>query len=214
METAIMQIKPEEDIEVQNFYEQALKLAEYAKQRVITTVDDLKPATDDLSIIRKIKKALEEKRKEYLKPFQEHVQEINDAFKKLMEPILAADKIMADKMLAFDAEQKRIRQEQEEINRMRMEAAQKEMELKGEITEPVSLVEVLPEAPKRVSTDMGIAGQRDNWKWEVMDFALVPDDYKMINAGVLTPIVKASKGKISIPGIRIFNEPIIMVNAR
>ncbi|GAI94168.1 unnamed protein product, partial [marine sediment metagenome] len=52
------------------------------------------------------------------------------------------------------------------------------------------------------------------WKWEVVDFALVPDSYKMINSGVLTPVVKASKGKIEIPGIRIFNEPIIAVNTR
>jgi hypothetical protein len=212
--TALVKVKPEQDIEVQSFYDQALKLAEYAEARDIAIIEDLKPATDDLSIIAKVKKAFEEKRKEYVKPLQEHVQEINDAFKKLMEPILAADTITRQKILAFQQEQDRIRREQEEINRKRQEAAEAEMRLKGELTESVNLVEVLPEAPKRVETDMGAIGQRDNWKWEVVDFALVPDDYKMISSGVLTPVVKASKGKIIIPGIRIFNEPIIAVNAR
>ena len=88
------------------------------------------------------------------------------------------------------------------------------MELKGELTESVNLVEVAPEVPKRVSTDMGTVAQRNNWKWEVIDFTIVPDSYKMINAGVLTPIVKASKGKIQIPGIRIFNEPGIVVTTK
>jgi len=212
--TAIVRVKPEQDIEVQSFYDQALKLAEYAEARDIAIIEDLKPATDDLSIIARVKKALEAKRKEFIQPLQDHIKEINDAFKRLMEPIEIADKTTRSKILAFQQEQERIRREQEEVNRLRMEAAQKEMELKGELSELVSLVEVSPEAPKRVSTDMGTAGQRDNWKWEVVDFALVPDGYKMINSGVLTPVVKASKGKITIPGIRIYNEPIIAVNAR
>lgn len=211
---SLILIKPNEDVEVRAFYSEALKLLEYAQARVITTAEDMKPATDDLSVIRRVKKALEEKRKDYLKPFQDHVKEVNEIYKKFMEPIEQADKITGDKMLAFNAEQNRIRQAQEEINRKRMEAAEAEIKLKGELTESVNLIEVSPLAPKRVSTDMGTAGMRDNYKWEVTDFALVPNDYKIINAGVLTPIVKASKGKITIPGIRIYNEPIIAVNTK
>jgi len=212
--TAIVRVKPEQDIEVQSFYDQALKLKEYAEQRAITIAEDLKPATDDLSIIARVKKALEAKRKEFVTPLQEHVKEVNEAFKRLMEPIEIADKTTRDKILAFQQEQARLRREQEEINRQKAELAAREAALNGREVEPVELVEVTPEAPKRVETDMGAVGQRDNWKWEVVDFALVPDSYKMINSGVLTPVVKASKGKIEIPGVRIFNEPIIAVSAR
>jgi len=212
--TAIVQIEPQKDTEVINLYNEALKLQEYAESRVVATVDDMKPATDDLNIISKLKKALEEKRKEYTQPINDHLKAVNEAFKTLMEPIEQADSINREKILAFQLKQKLIREEQERINALRLEAAQKEMELKGEITESVDLVEVSPEAPKRVSTEMGTIGQRDNWKWEVMDFSLVPDEYKMINAGILTPVVKASKGKIVIPGIKIFNEPILAVNTK
>ena len=207
---------PGADIQVIDYYNQALGLQKYAESRVIATVEDIKGATDDLSIISKLKKAMDGKRKEYLDPLKAQAEAIRSTYDYLMLPIIEADKITRGKMLAFDAEQKRIRQEQEEINRLRIEAAEKEAALTGagELTEPVDLIEVSPEAPKRVSTEMGTVGQRGNWKWEVVDFSLVPDEYKMINAGVLTPVVKASKGKITIPGIRIYNEPIIAVNAR
>lgn len=213
--TALVNINPKADSQVVAFYNEALRLEVYARERVIKTTEDLKPATNDLSIIAKVKKGMEERRKEYIRPLQDHVKSINDTFKILMTPIETADKLTRDKMLTFNAEQDRIRREQEEINRLRMEAAQKEAALhEGEITEPVKLVEVIPEAPKRTQTDMGIAGMRDNWKWEVEDFSQVPDAYKMINVGILTPMVKASKGKIPIPGIRMFNEPILAVNTR
>jgi len=212
--TALVNINPQADSQVVAFYTEALGLQKYAEARVIKTAEDLKPATNDLSIIAKVKKGMEERRKEYLKPLQDHVKAINTTFVTLMAPIEIADKLTRDKILAFHAEQERIRKEQEEINRKRMEAAEAEMRLKGELTEPVNLVEVIPLTPTRTQTDVGSAGMRDNWKYEVVDFKAVPDDYKMINTGVLTPIVKASKGKITIPGIRIFNEPILAVNTK
>jgi len=212
-ETALA-LRPGEDIEARGYFKQAEMLLKYAESRVITTVEDIKLANDDLSIISKLKKMMEGKKRKYLEPLKIQTEAIRDTYNYLMAPILEADKITRGKMLDYDKEQKRIRQEQEEINRKRSEAAEAEMRLRGELTEPVNLVEVVSEAPRRVETEMGSTGQRDNWKYEVVDFTLVPDDYKMINAGVLTPVVKASKGKITIPGIRIYNEPIIANRAR
>ena len=202
-------LRPGEDAQVQSWYNEALGLQKYAEARVIKTAEDLKPANDDLVTIRRLKKALEEKRKEYVKPLQDHVKSINDTFKTFMEPIEIADKVTSQKMLAFDAEQKRIRSEQERINAERIKLAQDEMKLNGELTESVNLVEVIQEVPTTIRTEVGTTGQRDNWKWEVQDINQVPREYLMINAGMLTPIVKASKGRLAIPGIRIYNEPII-----
>jgi len=203
-------LKPEANTEVMAFYNQAVILRDFAKVRVIACNDDLKPANDDLIIIRKVKKAMEEKRKEYLKPFQDHVKETNDAYKTLMAPIEEADKITANKMLTFDAEQKRKIREAEAIETEKMALARREAELKGgEITVDLTPVDKPEAVPEHVRTDMGMTGQRDNWKWEVTDINQVPREYLVINAGMLTPIVKASKGKLTIPGIRIYNEPII-----
>lgn len=209
---ALVIVKPEQDIEVRSFYLQALKLRAWAGARVIATPDDLKPATDELSVIAKVKKGLEGKKRDYLKPFQDHVKETNEAYKSLMEPIETADKITRDKILAFRQEQERICREQEEINRLRIEAAQKEKELKGEITEPVELVEVVHIAPKQVTTEMGTTGQRMIKKWELVDKSLVPEEYKILDSATITRVVKA--GIPSIPGIHIYAELIVTVNAK
>lgn len=211
METAVVNVKPDLDTKVQAFYQESLKLRDYALERVVSSLEETKDATNDLSMIAKLKKAMEEKRKEYVKPLQDHVKEINDAFKTLMQPIEEADRITRDKILAYQkilADQKA---EEERINAMRLEAARAEMELKGELTEPVDLVEVSEGAPKRVRTDMGTVGQRMIRKWELEDMALVPEEYKMLDSAKITKVVKA--GIPSIPGIRIYEEAIIAVRA-
>ncbi len=212
--TALLVIKPEAETEVMPLYNEALKLLDYAENREIGTLVGMKLATDDLVIISKLKKALEEKRKEYVQPLQSQVKTINDAFKFLMEPIDQADQITREKILAFQKEQERIRQEQEEVNRLRMEAAQKEMKLHGELSESVNLVEVSPEAPKRVSTDMGTVGQRENWKYEVFDFALLPDEFKVADTAMLNAIAKKHHDQKPIPGVRFYSELGITVNTR
>ena len=202
-------LRPGEDLEVHCYYLEALSLQEYAKNRVITTVEDSKGAVNDLSVISNLKKQMEAKRKEYLAPLKVQTDAINDTYKFLMEPVLAADKITRDKMLVYQYEQKCIREEQERINALRMEAAKAEMGLNGELSEPVGLVEVIPEPAKQMHTDMGTAGQRMIKKYRVVDFALLPDQYKIENSALLNKVVKA--GIHEIPGVEIYEEPIIAV---
>ncbi len=213
--TITVRVKPEVDAAVLGLYAEALKLEEYAESREITTSADLKPATDDLSLIAKLKKALGEKRTEYLAPLQDNLKAVGTAFDTLLEPILAADKINRDKMLGFAQEEARKKSEEEEINRLRMEAAQKEAELNGgEITESVNLVEVRPEAPERVRTDLGMAGMTDHWKYEVFDFALLDDAYKVEDNAMLNSIALKHHDNKKISGVRFFNKPFITVRAK
>ncbi len=207
-------LRPGEDLQAHSYFLKAMGLLEYAESRVITTADDLNGATDDLSIIAKLKKVMEAKRKDYLEPLKTQMDAIRATYEYLMEPIISADKITRDKMLAYNAEQDRIRREQEEINAKRLEAAQQEMKLNGELSEPVNLVEVQAKAPTTTKTDMGLAGQRDNWGYEVTDFALLPDDYKMVDTTTLDAVAKKNHDKKQIPGVRFFNKPIIQVRAR
>jgi hypothetical protein len=206
---------PGTDIEVIEWHRQGVSLQEYAEARVIKGLDDLKLANDDLAIIARLKKFMEDRRKQYVQPLNDQVKAINDNYKKLMQPVLDAEHITKQKMLDFNIEQERIRRQQEEINRLRTEAAQKEAAInEGELSEPVNLVEVIPEAPKRVSTDLGSSGMRDNWTYEIIDFARLPDEYKLPNAAALNAFARSTKGTRQVPGVRIFNKPIIAVNAR
>ena len=211
-DTALVKIHPEEDSGIVALYNEALVLRNYSEARVITEVAHLTPATEDLSIISRLKKALEEKCKEYVAPLQAHVKAINDAFKALMEPIEVADQVTRKKILAFKAGQASIRLEQERINALRVEAARKEMELKGELTEEVGLVEVIEAPADRLETDLGDLGMATIWKFEVVDFALLPDRFKMENATLIGKVVRA--GEREIPGVRIWSEKNLRVTTK
>lgn len=210
--TAVVKIAPDKDGAVIALFEQSLKLEQYATALVITGDDSVKGATNDLSIISGLKKSIEEKRKEYTQPIREHLDAVNEAFKALVEPLNNADQVTRRKILDYRAEQDRIRQEQEEINRKRQEAAEAEMKLKGELTESVNLVEVQAEQPDHYRAEMGTLGKATIRKWEVVDLTLVPDEYKMIDAVKIGKVVRA--GIPSIPGIRIWEEPILRVTAK
>jgi len=209
VENTLLLQKPEANAEVVAFYNQSLQLKVQAEARVITSNEDLMPATDDLKIIGMVKKEMEGRRKAYLLPFQNHIKETNEAYNAIMEPIEQADKITRGKMLAFGAEQERIRKEQAEINRKRQEAAEAEERLLGKTTEPVNLVEVTPEVPLTTFTGDGAAGLTAHWKYEVIDFALVPDEYKMIDNAQLSAIAKRHHDTKQISGVRFYNEPIV-----
>lgn len=197
-------LDPQYDMVATAFYLQALSALEYAEKRVIKTIEDMKPASDDLNLIRKLKKAMEARRKDYLEPFQTHIKEVNDGYKRFMAPVEAADRITSEKMLAFTAEQERIRREQERINTERMKLAEAEMKLNGEMSESVSLIEVLLPAPTTIRTELGSTGLVKLRKWEVEDLSKVPLDYLMIDAAKVGKVVRA--GIPSIPGIRIWQE--------
>jgi len=207
-------LRPGEDIETQSYYKESQKILQYATSRVITTSEDYKLANDDLSIISRLKKAMDEKRTEYLAPLKVQTEAIRDTYNYLMAPVLEADKITRAKMLNFDQEQKRIRREQEEINRKRMEAAEAEMRLKGELTETIGLVEVVTDTPKKVSTEFGTSSQRDNWKYEIIDVNLIPREYMMPDTSMLNTTAKTHHDKKIVPGVRFYNEPIITNRAR
>ena len=210
--TSLATIDPKQDQSVLALYNEATKLLDYANARVIANLEDTKLATNDLSLIAKLKKAMEAKRKDYLQPFQEHVQEVNNAYKTLMAPVEQADMITRQKVMAYQREQARIAAEQEEINRLRMEAAQKEAALNnGEIKEAVNLVEVIA-TPKKVVTDMGILGTSGSWKVEVDDITKLPAEYLIADTVKLGKVVRA--GLHSIPGCKIWHEDSLRVSSK
>ena len=210
--TAVVKIYPQGDSAVTLLYNEGVRLRQYAEAMLIKTDEDVKTATNDLSILAKLRKAIEEKRKEYVGPINEHLSSVNDAFKQLTEPLNQADTITRQKVLDYRKEQERIRQEQERINQLRLEAAKMEMKLKGELTKPVDLVEVKPEQPEHYRAEMGTLSERDHWIFEVVDFDLLPNEYKLADSAKIGKVVRA--GLRNIPGVKIWNEPILAVNPR
>ena len=202
----LMIVKVEAEPAIVKIHKEALSLLQYAKARVIVTLKDAGKATEDGTIINKLNKELESRRKEYIAPFRNHIDEVNEAFKILAAPLKEAKQITDNKIMAFNQALRKKQLEQEAINRLRMEAAQKEAALNdGEIPESVNLVEV-EKAPDQIRTNLGMAGETKRWTYEITDFALLPDMYKLENATLIRATIVGSKGKTEIPGVRAFQE--------
>lgn len=210
--TAIILIHPESDTTILSLLSEANRLRDYAIARVITTDNDMSLATKDLSIIASIKKALTAKKDEYYKPVKAHLDAISRAFQVIIAPIEDADRITRDKWTAYRNVQEKRRVEAEAINRAKEELARREAELNhGEITVDLTPVEA-PAPISRVQTNMGTAGITRNRKYRVVDFAKLPDQYKIENSALLNKVVKA--GIPEIPGVEIYWEESLRVNTR
>lgn len=206
---ALIRVRPQDDPRVQALAREAEGLRDYALALIIKEESALKEVTETLTIIATGKKALNEAKVTYVKPIRAHLDEVNDAFATIIGPLEEADKLVRAKILEYRQAVARRQAEEEEINRLRLEAAQKEMALKGELSEPVGLLEITPDAPARVRTGIGMAHVVKVRKWRVVDFAMLPDQYKMENAGLLTKVVKA--GIQDIPGVEIYEEETLAV---
>jgi len=214
-ETAVIQIRPDQNQSVVKLYEESVKLLGYANARDIQTEEVAKEATDDLAIIAGIQQSIEEYRTSYTRPINDHLKAVNQVFKDYTAPLNEANVVNRRKVLAYrQAVEARI-QEEERINRLRMEAAQAEAAINnGEISESVQVIETTAPAPRITRTGMGSSSTVDRWKAEVTDFALLPDEYKLENTQMLNAFARTHKGKRSIPGVRFYNDPGLLVNRK
>ncbi len=202
---AEIRIAPQTDVQFTAYLGQAQAILKYAKSRAVTSDPDVKDATNDLSIIRQLKKGIEEHRQLYVRPINEHVKEINQTYKLLTDPIEQADKITGDKILAYRAEVDRKRREAEAINQAKIDLARREAELSGtgEITVDITPV-IVPEAPpNHVRAEAGTLGMTKNWKFEVVDFILLPNEYKLSDLVKIGRVIRAGVG---IAGVRAWQE--------
>lgn len=206
-EEAAVVYAPGADIVVMDYHNEALSLQEYAVKRTIATIEDDKLANDDLVIIGTLKKAMEEKRREYLEPLKNQTDAINETYKTLMVPILAAYQTTRDKMTAFKLEQQRKAQEAEELNRQAIEVARKQAAMnKGEFTTDITPVDV-PPAPKLTRTELGVSGLVAKWTYRVIDLEKIPREYMIPDDAMLKSIAKQHHDKKQVDGVEFYNDP-------
>ncbi len=210
--TAIVKVKPEVDEAVIALQRECAKLLVWAEIRTVATNDDVVAATDDLSGLANLKKAIEGKRKEYTIPLDDHKKVIMDFFKRLTEPLDQADKITRDKILTYRREVDRKRQEVEAIEQAKLELARREEALTGEHTVDLTSIEKPEAAPTHVYTETGALGTITTWKFEVIDFPMLPDEYKMVDAVKLGKVVRA--GLRTISGVRIYSEESLRISPK
>ena len=212
--TAIININPGIDQAVIALQREISIIQQFADSRTITTAEDVKLATDDLSLIAKLKKAIEDKRKEYVGPINEHLKQVNDAFKLMAGPLESADRVTRGKVMEYRQKQEALRLEAEAINRQKEELAHREATFNGtgEVTIDTTPVVVPPAPPAHVRTDVGTLGTMKVKKWEVEDITKVPAEYLQVDAVAVGKLVRA--GIKNIAGIRIWEEETLKISTK
>ncbi len=209
---AIIHIKPEADLVILSLLAEANRLLDYAEKRVILTDADMETATNDLTVIARVKKSLLEKKAEYWKPIKVHLDAITASFQTLLTPIEDADRVTRGKWTAYRNEQTRRKAEADKLNQDAIDLARRQATFNGgEITVDLTPA-VAPTPVAKVRTDLGSAQTVKTRKYRVVNFALLPDAYKLENSALLNRVTKS--GIPEIDGVEFYFEEGIRVNVR
>ena len=212
---AVVKVAADKDMAVQSLFQEGLRLKAFAETRVIASNDDLKPAVNDLALIAKCRKAITEKRVEYVKPIRGHLDQVNKAFDDFLAPFNDAEKMTKAKVQAYQDDVTRRTAEAKRIEDEKFRLAQEEAKLSGgEITVPLGTAPTPPPAPTIIRTESATVSGRDNWKARVLDFKIIPDEYKLPNEQMLNALARSTKGKAQVPGVEFFNDRTLTVRGK
>ncbi len=171
-------------------------------------------ATEVLGNIAKMKKTLEAQRNFLVRPRNEVVALINAAFKQITVPLDEATTTLKSKIKHYNDE---IRAESV---RHTLEDAVKQAQLA--IASGSPQLPAVPE-PKpidtTVRTESATVYTRKTWKWKIVDFSKVPDDYKQVDSKAINEFISNTISLSpdivpAIPGLVIFCDEEVGVRTR
>ncbi len=196
-------VYPKGETPYRDFLLEVIDLVNGSIAIVVTNKAESEVATDYLGALKDRRMAIQAFKADLLAPLRQRNTDINDALKELLDPLDTTKKFLDGLILAFnEAERQKVRQA-EDIERKRRELA----DLEGK---PAPAPTPLPAQPQAVTRgEYTQSGERMITKYEVVDFAALPDDYKMQDTGKLTKAIKAGGMSLTIPGVRIFQERIL-----
>lgn len=199
----------ERDERVQELSQGSLELLERAHS--IEIVDDQSDfeAAEFLAQVKTMRKGWDELRHFFTDPLEATKKMYIAKFKTDDAPLEEAQKIVGGKHIAYQrAAQEAARKEQERLRKLaeaRQARQAAKAEEKGLEAPPVVIpMPTIQAPPKTLHTASGSITTRTVWKHEVIDFGLLPEEYKIADDVKLGKVVRA--GVREIPGVRIYEE--------
>lgn len=174
-----------------------VELVLYENQEIaVNNKDEYVKAGDVLKLIKNKIKKIEDKRVEYTKPLLDQKKLIDDDFKKMQAPLNELVRKISSVMVNWNiAEQKRLDEEQKRIEAEAMAEAKK-----NKVSEVI--VPIINEKIKSTRGDIATSTMIEDYDFELEDITKVPLEYLIVNETKVRGDIKASKGKLIIPGIK------------
>jgi seryl-tRNA synthetase len=215
--------------------ERALTIPEQARSIEITSNEDYTRAGELLLIIKDLRKQIDSTFDPIIKKQHEAHKEAVAQKKKVDAPLVEAEGIIKPRIASWNAEQERIRREEEarlrEIARKEEEerrlaealAAEEEAKRNGAsreeaaaevetiLNEPVYVAPVI--VPKSTPRVQGISTVT-RWKFRVVNPTVVPREYLVVDEQKIGGVVRAMKDATNIPGIEVYSEDSISAGRR
>ena len=222
----LITIEPIKTEEAVRETEQVLTFLSGIETFSITTQQEYDDGAVFLNQIKNKYKILDAKRKEITKPIDVTKARIMDLFRPPLEKLKRAEEIVKKIMSDYDDIQEQILIEQEEKLRKQAEAEEtrkrkdlneraerwaekgKEEKAEGLREQAESLHIEAPILAPRTEKPKGIS-YRDHWTAEVVDFGMLPDEYKFPNMPMLNRVAQATKGQLPIPGVIFHSKKIV-----
>jgi flagellar hook-associated protein FlgK len=166
----------------------------------ITNGEDLKRAVEVLSSLNLLNDKVEEDRLKITKPLNDAVREVNSRYKGIKDLLTGSIASVRLKMGSYATKVAEDRAKAEEKLSKRVEAGTMKMET------AVSKLESLETVDKTVNSEAGKVTFIEKENFEVVDFKLLPDDYKVVNEKAIRESMKAG---VKVEGVRYFTEQVV-----
>lgn len=181
---------------------------------VVTTDAEQAKATSLAGQIKKVVKTIEEARKRYVTPFNEHVKGVNGLAGEIRQPLERAELMLKKSLTIYATEQELVRRKAEEDARKTAEEQQQRLN-----EEAASAGIVAPIVPEILQTDVtttvrttdGTSYMRSTWDFEIVDMSTVPVEYLCPNETKIRAAIRA--GIRSIPGMRILEKHTVAIRS-
>ena len=194
---------------------------------VISNQAEYDKATDILKEIKTRIKELDTQRKDITNPIDKAKKAVMDLFKPPIELLEKAEAKI--KALVLDYNNKKEKEAKEEQEKLQKKADKKAEEEKKKIDAKIEKAKAsgnlekveeleqkkeeivpidVPVISAKVDTPTGVSF-REIWKAEVIDFKILPDEWKLPNQTALDKMASATKGTVPIPGVKFKSEKVV-----
>lgn len=222
-ETSLVLQQPEECKALEQLKAEIQEVADMAMLQKVGSTETKDAALSIGGKVKQMRKALDDRRREITDPMSEKVKQIIAFARSLDAPLGNAElhirgqltdyaRAIAEEQRKEEARIAREKAKAEEDRQAELKAAAAFSETMEEHLEATQVVEEKAKdvriglsAQSRQVKAQGVKGTTEEWKFEIVDPSLVPEEYWIIDESLLRNAVKVQK-KREIPGLRIFSE--------